>query len=187
MGGRLVWRYTCVHIFWVERAYSLWGCSQRCRRLCAEQCPRLCQAYLFESRRHLGEQQNDHRLLGAEQMLAWRSICPRRNSGTDSTTTWIQPGTWELLSLSVASRPSMRATSWRSIRPRSRLPRGGEPQKHEARVFVMPSDIDISGDWEENVPVMKQLPLELCESGYADSCGDAGSAPCRNHRAQQPP
>ena len=90
-------------------------------------------------------------------------ICPRRNSGTDSTATWIQPSTWELLSLSVASRPSMRATSWRSIRPRSRLPRGGEPQKHEARVFVMPSDIDISGDWEENVPVMKQLPWELCE------------------------
>ena len=49
-------------------------------------------------------------------------------------------------------------------------------QKHEARVFVMPSDIDISGDWEENVPVMKQLPLELCESGYADSCGEAVAA-----------
>ena len=49
-------------------------------------------------------------------------------------------------------------------------------QKHEARVFVVPSDIDISGDWEENVPVMKQLPLELCESGYADSCGEAVAA-----------
>ena len=30
-------------------------------------------------------------------------------------------------------------------------PRAGA-QKHEARVFVVPSDIDISGDWEENVP-----------------------------------